>query len=223
MEKPFNNIPPLIVVLVVAIAAIELVLTLADNGILGGPQGIGWRVAAIEDYAFSPLVWDYVTERSNYSPELIRRFVTYPWVHTNFAHALFASALLLALGKYVGEAWHWVSVLFVLVASMVSGALAHAYTAADQAPLLGFYAPVYGLIGALTYMLWIKIGEEGGNQWTAFTLIGVLVGLQLVFALLYGSAPNWASDIAGFVTGLILAPVAGPGGWRRLLNWIRQR
>jgi hypothetical protein len=48
-ESPFNTIPPVIILLVVIVAAIELTLSAGASGLIGGPSGIGWRLAALND------------------------------------------------------------------------------------------------------------------------------------------------------------------------------
>ena len=71
-ESPFNAIPPVILILVVAIAAIELTLSAGQAGVAGGAQGVGWRLAALNDYAFSPAVLDYVWGRGDASLDLLK-------------------------------------------------------------------------------------------------------------------------------------------------------
>lgn len=222
-ESPFNSVPAVIVVLVVAIAGIEIVLSLASLGYIGPPQAVGWRLAMIEDYAFAPRVLEWIIERGDTNPSLTRRFVTYPFVHLSFVHAAFACVMLLALGKFVGEAWSRSSMILVMFASTIAGALAHGFASTENIPLLGFYPPVYGLIGAFTYMHWLRLGATGGNRFWAFRLIGMLLGLQLVFGMIFGSAPHWVADVTAFVVGLALSPLLGPGGWQAFVNRARNR
>jgi len=221
--SPVNPLPPVVVLLALAIFGIELVMTLADQGILGGERGIGWRIGAISDYGFSPRVWEYTVERGARDPDLWRRFVTYAFVHASFTHALFASALLLALGKFVGETVHYAAVLALFVASTVAGAFVFGWVVTPNLTLVGAYPAIYGLIGAFTYLLWMRLGEAGKNQWMAFRLIGFLLALQLVFGLLFGGSPTWIADVTGFFTGLALCPLVAPGGWPALLARLRQR
>ena len=222
-ESPFNTVPPVILVLVMIVAGIEIVLSLAGAGAIGPPQAVGWRLAMIEDYAFAPRVLEWIVERGDYSWPLIRRFVTYPFVHLSFVHAAFACVMLLALGKFVGEAWSRVSLVLVILIATVVGALAHGLSNSENIPLMGFYPPVFGLIGAFTYVRWLDLGAHNQSRWIAFRLIGMLLGLQLLFGVMFGSAPHWVADVSGFVVGLAVSPLLGPGGWRAFLNRMRQR
>jgi membrane associated rhomboid family serine protease len=69
--------------------------------------------------------------------------------------------------------------------------------------------------------MWLRLGQLGANQARAFTLIGVLMGLQLVFGLLFGAAPTWVADVAGFVAGFAASVPLSPGGWARLRARLR--
>jgi membrane associated rhomboid family serine protease len=57
----------------------------------------------------------------------------------------------------------------------------------------------------------------------AFTLIGFLMGIQLVFGLLFGGGLDWVADLAGFVAGFALSFVVAPGGVSQILARMRQR
>lgn len=222
-ENPVNSIPPVVVALVIVITGIEAVLSLASNGFIGGQMGVGWRVNAIQDYGFSPAVMEYVTERGQFSFDLLKRFVTYAFVHVSFTQALFAVALLLALGKFVGELLNPVAVVLLFVVSAVSGALVYGLLGSGRAPLVGTYPAVYGFIGAYTYLTWLYLKAMGQNQLVAFRLIGILLGIQLVFGLIFGSDQTWIADLTGFFVGFGLCTLLAPGGWAAFLRRIRQR
>lgn len=221
--SPVNALPPVVIVLALAIFGIEAVLSLAAAGIIGGDAGIGWRIDVVSDYGFSQLVWDYVVTRGSRDPDLIRRFVTYAFVHSTFTHAIFATVLLLALGKFVGEALHWAALVAIVFAATVVGAFAFGWFTEPNPTLIGAYPAIYGLIGAFTYLLWLRLGHAGKNQWTAFRLIGMLLVLQLLFGLFFGGNQTWIADISGFVAGFVLCTVLAPGGWAALLARLRAR
>jgi rhomboid protease GluP len=222
-QRAFNSVPELVIVLAVVIFGIEIVFNLAEAGAVGGAAAVGWRIKAIETYAMSPMVFDWIVDRHDFGFSLVRRFVTYAFVHVSLTHALFASGMLLALGKFVGEAWNQVSLALVLLAATIVGAVVHSLTADPQVPLVGAYPAIYGLIGAFTYLIWLRLGEEGGNQMAAFRMIGMLLGIQLLFGLIFGSAPHFVADVSGFAVGIALSPLLGPGGWTHFVERMRQR
>jgi len=222
-ESPFNSIPALIIVLCLIATGVELTFTAAEAGLIGGPRGIGWRVAALQDYAFSPAVWDWMITRSDYNLDLLKRFVTYPFVHASFTSALFGIALLLALGKFVADIFGEVQTFALFLLTTILGALIFALIIDGQQPLYGMFPPVYGLIGAYTYVIWLRLGQTGQNQLQAFRLIGILLGIQLVFGLLFGSSPTWIAELAAFAVGFASSTLLAPGGWSAMVARLRQR
>jgi len=222
-EMPVNPLPPVVIALFAVIVLIEAALSLASQGLIGGAQGVGWRINAVQDYAFSPAVWEQVVSRGDWSFDVIKRFVTYAFVHANFTHALFGAALLLALGKFVGDVFHSLAVLVVFVVSSIAGAVVFGIAVQVNLPLIGIYPAVYGLIGAFTYLMWLRLGQMGQNQYRAFQLIGFLMAIQLLFGLLFGGDKSWIADVAGFVAGLLVSPLVAPGGAAAFLRRLRQR
>jgi membrane associated rhomboid family serine protease len=55
----------------------------------------------------------------------------------------------------------------------------------------------------------------------AFSLIGMLMGIQLVFGVLFGSDLSWIADLSGFCTGFALSFLLVPGGFTFLLRKLR--
>lgn len=221
--NPVNPLPAVIIGLCVVITVVELALSLSGSGFIGGQQGVGWRVAAIQDYGFSPAVWDQVIDRGDWSFDILKRFVTYAFVHGSATQALFGLAILLALGKFVGDVFHPLAVLAVFVLSGVVGAAVYGATVSQNVALFGVYPPDYGLIGAFTYIQWLRLGQMGQNQLRAFQMIGFLMAVQLFFALVFGGSPAWIADVAGFCTGLFLSTLVAPGGWAAFLRRLRNR
>jgi len=89
-------------------------------------------------------------------------------------------------------------------------------------PLFGAYPGTYGLIGAFTFLLWVKLADVGANTMRAFTFIGFLLAVQLVFGILFGAGNDWIADVAGFVAGFLLSFVVSPGGWARVMAKLRR-
>ncbi|WP_073330186.1 rhomboid family intramembrane serine protease [Wenxinia saemankumensis] len=221
-ESPFNAVPPVILAVAALAALIEAAFSLGASGLVGGPGAVGWRLAAARDYGFSPLVFDQIL-LGDTSLSMWQRLVTYAPIHGSFTQALFGIALLLALGKFVGEVFHWGATLILLMLTTVAGALAFGAVFDGPIALIGLYPATYGLIGAFTYLLWTRLGADGGNRLMAFRLIGVLMGLQLVFTLLFGSNPTWVADVAGFAAGFAASILLAPGGWTAFLDRMRRR
>lgn len=219
--SPVNPIPAVVMALFSMIMAIELAFYLGNRGLVGGPEAVGWRLAAIQTYSFSGDIFDWMWRNNRWPMEHVQRFFTYPFVQVGFTQTLFVGVILLAMGKMVAEVFGQVAMLLIFVLSGVGGALAYAVFLNDPIPLIGGFPPVYGLIGAFTYMLWRSLSRVGANQTRAFSLIGMLMGLQLLFGLLFGAHNDWVADLGGFVTGFGLSFVVSPGGMARLRARIR--
>ena len=101
-ESPVNPLPPIVVALALIIFGVELLFQLGHRGILGGAEGVGWRLNAQRDYGFFGQVFAWMRQTGNWPVEHLMRFVTYPFVHVAFTHMLMVIVFLLALGKMVG-------------------------------------------------------------------------------------------------------------------------
>ena len=222
-ESPFNALPPIVVALALVILGVEVMLQAGARGFVGGPGAVGWRLDAIQGYAFSGTILDWMIETGRWPLEHLKRFVTYPFVNVQLTQVAFCAALTLALGKFTAEYYGGVKVLGIYLVTSIVGAVAFGFMVEGRYPLLGGFTPVYGLIGAYTYALWLRLGQTGENQLKAFRLIGFLMGLQLLFGLLFGSGGQWIAELAGFSTGFMLSTVLAPGGWAALLVRLRQR
>ncbi len=223
MQPLFNALPPAVAALALALFSVEVVLWLASDGFIGGASGIAWRRDAAIQFGFPGTMLEYFDQTGTWATSETRRFVTYPFIHFGFVHAMFVIVFLLALGKLVGEVFGNLSVLIIFFGCAIFGALIYAWLTGDPRPLVGGYPSVYGLIGAYTFILWTHLGATGDNQYRAFWLIGVLLGIQLVFGLFFGSGNDWIAEIAGFSFGFLISPALARGGFRRLLGKMRQR
>lgn len=228
-ESPFNALPPLIIALTLVILGVEAVFQLAEHGFIGGPAGLGWRFEAVNQYGFWPNIMDRVLVAGDYSFGILVRFVTYPFINNALTQVAFCAALTLALGKFTAEFYGSAKVLILYLFAAVIGAIAYGLLVDGQYPLLGGFTPVYGLIGAYTYALWLRLGRAGENQIRAFRLIGFLLLIQLIFGIVSGllydvpPPPTWIAELSGFVAGFTLSVLLAPGGWTTFLDRMRQR
>lgn len=222
-EPPFNTLPVVVVILFLIIAGIEATLALGEAGMMGGPQAIGWRLALVRDWGFSGDIFDAMLAQGYWSWKNLARFVTYPFIHLSFTHALIAVVLMLALGKMAAEVMGQFAMLALFVLSGVVGALAYALLLDDPVWLVGAYPAVYGLIGGYSFLLWRKLAASGGQQIQAFTLIAVLMGLQLIWSLFATVGNGWVAELAGFFCGFALSFLCAPGEWARILVRLRRR
>ena len=220
--SPMNPLPPAVWLLFIAVALPELIFSAGEAGFIGGPAAVGWRLNSLNTFAFSGDAFDFMVKNGRLLPEHLVRFVTYPFVFTSFTSALFAGVLLLAMGKMVGDILGGWAVILMFMLSGIFGAAVFGLLT-NQPWLFGAYPSVYGLIGTYTFLYWQKQVMSGGPQGQAFMLIGVLMGVQLVFAALFQVGYSWVAELAGFVAGFALTAVVVPGGVTRVLAVLRRR
>lgn len=218
---PLNPLPPVVWAIALPMIALEIVLQIGAAGIAGGPDAVGWRLEAITKVAFIPDLWREMWTLGQFPPEHMLRFVAYPFVHGNMTHTAFAVVILLALGKFTGEVLRFWAVLAVFFGAAIAGALAYGLVA-TRVPLIGAYPGDYGLVGAFTYLMWLRLAGSG-REYRAFSMIGLLLMAQLVFGVLFGGGLDWVADLAGFAAGFVLTILVVPGGLPRLMDRLRQR
>ncbi|MES2844965.1 MAG: rhomboid family intramembrane serine protease [Pseudomonadota bacterium] len=220
---PLNPLPWIVWALALPMIAMEIVLSLGSAGIVGGPRAVGWRIDAVQKFAFVPDILRQMWATSTWPWQGVVRLISYPLIHGSPTHALFAVVILLALGKMVGEVFRWWGVAAVFFAASAVGAAVYTLVPDLRTPLIGAYPAVYGLIGAFTFLLWVNLAAKGANKYRAFTMIGFLLGVQLLFGVLFGGSWEWVADLSGFATGFALSFVVSPGGWARVREKVRHR
>ncbi|THD76373.1 rhomboid family intramembrane serine protease [Thalassobius vesicularis] len=222
-NAPFNTVPPVVVALFLLIMGIEIAFDLGARGLAGGPQAVGWRLDAVQTYGFSALIFNRMLELGQYPAEHLIRFVSYAFIHSSLTQAVFAGVMVLALGNMVGKVFSQLATLLVFVLGIVAGAVIYGLIVDTQFALIGAFPGVYALIGAYSFLLFTHQTLVGGNRLQAFRLIGVLMGIQLIFGLIFGGQPDWIADVGGFIVGFVVSFVLVPGGWRRLRDRLRHR
>lgn len=219
--SPINHIPTAVVLVAMVLGAVELVLQAGIYGLVGGPDAVGWRLGAVHDYGFFSAVMAWMIETGNFPLRDVLRIITYPFISPSFGSLIFAFVLVLAIGKMVAEVFSQIAFLVIFFASTIIGALGYGLFVNTNVPLIGAYPASYGLIGAFTYILWMKARFEGTNPLRAFVLIGVLLVLQVYLGLVYRGGYGWVAELAGFLAGFLLSFVLAPGAILRLQHWLQ--
>lgn len=218
---PFNPVPMVIWALAAPMVAIEAWISATEVFGIAGTEGL--RQALWQRLAFFPDRMREMWAAGYVPPREWLRMVTYPLIHGGFTHLLFVVVILLALGKFVGETFRWPAVLAVVLVASVAGAVVSTLVPFVTTGVYGGYAPVYGLIGAFTFVLWVGARVTGANQMRAFSMIGFLLGVQVVFGVAFGGGTDWVADVAGFVAGFALSFAVNPAGWTKLVGGLRGR
>ncbi|GGE03646.1 Rhomboid family protein [Gemmobacter megaterium] len=233
MEPPLNPLPPVVWALALPMIVLEAVLQLAEAGLIGGQNGVGWRLTVLSRMAFVPDQLAWMIETRQFPMADLSRLLAYSFAHVSLTHAAFVVVFVLALGKFVSEVFRPWAVAVLFLGSAIGAAVLYTLVLAlvpalrlntgQMLPLVGGYPAAFGMIGAFTFVLWLRLGGTGGPSWRAFTLIGMMMAVRLLFGILFGGGPDWVADLAGFGVGFGLSFLVVPGGPARLLAHLRER
>lgn len=221
--SPINPLPPVVWLMVAPVVLPEVAFLLGEQGLAGGDAALGWRTQALQAFALPPSLLGQMIATDIWAPALLRRFLTYAFVNASVVQTILVAVFMLALGKFVAEVFRPWAFVLIFVASAIVGGVVYSLVPGIQIALYGGFPPVYGLIGAFTFILWARLGALNANRYRAFTMIGTLLTVQLVFSLLFGGNPVWIAELAGFATGFLLSFVVAPGGVQSVLRMMRQR
>ncbi len=221
-QMAFNPVSPIVVVLVLAMVAAELVFQAGEHRLIGGPLAEGWRVDMMRFFGFHKAVFDHILQGGKIEPKVVWPFLSYLFIHQSFMHMLIAAALILAMGKMIADMFSGLAVGVLFVACGLAGSVAFGlFSTPGGFPLLGAYPVFYGFIGTFTWIQIFDLRAQGKSIGPAFTALGSLFLLRLGFTL-YGGLPNdWMADLAGLATGFLLAYILAPDGKDRIRGWLK--
>lgn len=221
---PLNPLPGLVWVLVLAIAAVEAVLWLGGQGVIGGPQAVGWRLEALSRFGFSSGLQVWMLENARALPGHLLRYPAYGFVHAAPMHAFLVIVLIAALGKYVAETLGNRVLLVLIVVPPLLGAMVFGLLLGEHELgwLFGGMPLVFGLVGGLTAARWQRASDRAGRV-QAFSIIGLLLAARLGFGLVIEQGFGWIAELAAFAIGFGLTFLISPGGGTRLVQRLRLR
>ncbi len=221
-QAAFNPISPIVVVLVVAMVAVELALQAAEHRLIGGPLAEGWRVEMMRFFGFHKAVFDHVLTGGEVQPNVVWPFLSYLFIHRSFMHMLIAAALILAMGKLISDMFSGLAVLVLFVACGLAGALAFGlFSKAGGFPLIGAYPVFYGFIGTFTWIRIFDLRAQNLSILPAFSAIGMFLLFRGGLSLYAGVSNDWMADLTGLITGFLMAYILAPDGKDRIKGWIQ--
>jgi len=223
-DKPpvVNPIPAAILVILAGIILVEATIFFGFGGFIGKPGAAYERLFLIQNYGVPPNLVNWMFDTKNFSFDYLLRFIAYSFVNFSGLSVIFAAVLLLALGKIVGEVFSPLSVILIWILSTSLASIFYSVSTTTDQILVGSYPGVYGFVGAYTFVSWITLRlAKNKNQSLAFSLIVVLMSVQLLFSFLFGTGQLWIADFGGFVTGFLISFFLIPGGIKRILSVLR--
>lgn len=187
----------------------ELILQLADAGLLGPP----WlRHAAYALGAFDPGL--VAREAAIFPGQSLTMFFSYGVLHTGAMHLAINMIALLWLGRLVllhrtGETF----LTFYLIAS-IAAAQVFALLGSPGATMVGASGSLFGLMGLYAVDSGL-LSRRPGLIGRIFGATLLLIMADLAGNLLLGTAVAWQAHAGGFLTGAALAMIYPPRQNRR--------
>ncbi|MGB0968154.1 MAG: rhomboid family intramembrane serine protease [Halocynthiibacter sp.] len=223
---PVNPLPRVLILLAVALFAAEPFLMLQKLGFLGGIVGIDGRINLVSDFWLNSGLLRAMIADQDYSLQYVLRFVIYVFVDGSFTGTVFTLVFTLALGNFVARAFApWKFLVLFFASAFVGGVLYNllAMVFGYNGILVGGMPGAFGLIGALTWMMWTGVFRHPIGASSPFALIGFLVAFRVVLAPVFGWDWTTVAEWGGFLTGFGLCFILVPGGWAHFLQILRRR
>lgn len=179
---------------------VELVLLVADLGLVGSPL---WRSLAYQNGAFWPgLLWGW---QPNYAAQPALMFVSYAFLHSGVWHLLGNMLALVVLARIAAD--HVGQRAFALIygVSALGGAAVFGVLALGPQPMVGASGALFGLAGAWQYWEYAHAGRGHRRGWHLARAFGSLVMLNLALWVAFSGALAWQTHLGGFLAGWMMA------------------
>jgi membrane associated rhomboid family serine protease len=197
----------LILGLVAICVAVEAVLSLADQGLLGDAR---LRQEAYEWGGFWPgLLQGW---RPNFPGQAAAMFVTYGFLHGGPVHLLVNMVTLWSLGLAVLDRvgpWGFAG---LYGASLLGGAAGFGLIAETFRPMVGASGALFGLAGGLLAWNYVDRFTFRERLWPVARVVLFLVAMNVAMWWALDGLLAWETHLGGFLVGWIAALLIDPRG-----------
>ncbi len=191
-------LPRALVALTGFIALVEVVLSLADAGILFDPS---LRPRVLGAGAFwSPLLHG---AEPLYAAQPITMFVSHALLHGGFLHMAMNMAILLAMGRFVADRYTEAAILPVFLLGAIAGGAVYGLLTNVPIPMVGASGAVFAFLGVWIVWDWRRHVAAGISPRPVLTRVAVLAGLNLAAWIALDGMLAWEAHLGGFLMGLI--------------------
>lgn len=180
---------------------IELFILAADWGLIGSPR---WRALGLQYGAFwSGLLRDW---QPNYPAQPWLMFCTYAFLHVGPMHLLGNMLALLWLGPMLQDRLGRWGFCALWASGAAGGALCFAALSTAPAPMVGASGAVFGLLGAVVVLDYLKRGALSA----VLGMTAVLAGLNGLMFVLEKGALAWETHLGGYLAGILITAALSP-------------
>lgn len=198
-KEPIINLPPATKILV----GIFLSVHLADTILLNSIQ----QYWLFNHFGFVPIYYSGALMQGHIMWEQFAGPLTYMFLHGGWLHVIMNSVMTMAFGAGV-ERWLGSTRMlkFFFFCSLISLTVHFALNPFSDATVIGASGGINGLFAAVIVMLY-RDGKLGYSKYGVFPVIGLWVGITILFGMLGGPGMGniaWAAHLGGFLGGFIL-------------------
>jgi membrane associated rhomboid family serine protease len=189
--------PLALLALVGGIALIEVVLSLADAGILFDPS---LRSRAFMAGAF----WASLLhgDAPLYPAQPVTMFLSHAFLHGSLLHMVMNVTILLALGRFTADHYGPRTVLPVFALGAVGGGAVYGLLSAGAYPMVGASGAVFAFLGLWIAWDWRRHRASGLSPGPVMRRVGVLVLINVATLIGLQGMLAWEAHLGGFLAGL---------------------
>jgi membrane associated rhomboid family serine protease len=197
MSEPYRPPPRELLILAGMIALIEIVLELADRGILGDAS-LRARVFAVGAF-WSPLLHG---AEPIYAGQPVAMFVSHAFLHGGFLHMAMNCVVLLGLGRLVADRYGPGAILPVFLAGAVAGGAVFGLLTASRIPMVGASGAIFAFVGVWVVGDWRRLRAAGRSARPVLSRVLGFVLLNVIFFFALSGMLAWEAHLGGFLAGL---------------------
>jgi rhomboid protease GluP len=194
---PHRPMPRALLLLVGGIALIEVVLSLADAGVISDTSLRG-RVYVAGAF------WSGLLRGAEplYAAQPVTMFLSHALLHGSLLHMVMNMTILLALGRFAADRYGPGSVLPLFLIGAIGGGAAFGLLSPSDYPMVGASGAVFAFLGVWIAWDWRRHQAAGVSTGPVLRRVLVLAGLNLVFFFGLQGMLAWEAHLGGFLIGI---------------------
>ena len=190
-------LPRTLVALVGGIALVEVILSLADWGVIADPT-LRSRVFIAGAFWAQLLHGDAPI----FTAQPVTMFLTHALLHGSMLHMVMNMAILLALGRFAADRYGAGVILPVFLLSAIAGGAVFGVLASGAYPMVGASGAVFGFLGLWIAWDWRRHRRHGISPAPVARRVAVLAGLNVLLFFGLQGMLAWQAHLGGFLAGL---------------------
>lgn len=195
-HPPMINLPTMTKILVMTLLGIHVVVSILN------PEQRFW---IIEHFGFVPA---YYTAAIPFDWPALIGPITYSFVHGSWMHVIMNAVMLMAFGAGLERWMGWKRLAVFMMGCNIVAILIHlGLNIGSDDPVVGASGALSGMFSAVIMVMQAQSGFLGQGKYRYLPLIGIWIGVSLLFGVLGGPGGEniaWAAHIGGFLAGFVL-------------------